>query len=281
MTALAPPPLTQGLDVTPTAARPVRLGVLRAEWLKMLSLRSTWWALGATTALVTLAAFAVGMSLDGLAADPGTAPMLTEMDGATVIAGGYQIGMITIAVLGALAITGEYSTGLVRSTFTAVPTRLPALVAKGLVLTALTLVAAVLGFGLSWGVTRPLVEEHGLVTDLADPGAWRQVGGAALFMVVAGLFSLGLGTILRSTAGTVAAALTVLLVLPGVLGFVRLDWVETLVSYLPAPAASAYINGGSTSLGESLTPGVGLAVVIAYAVVPMVIGAVLLRRRDA
>lgn len=281
MTAIATPALTQRLDVTPTAARSVHLGVLHAEWLKMLSLRSTWWALGATTALLMLAAFAVGKSLDGLAADPSTAPMLTEMDGVTVISGGYQIGMITIAVLGALAITGEYSTGLVRSTFTAVPTRLPALVAKGVVLSALTLVATTLGFALSWVVTKPLIDEHALVTDLADPGAWRQLGGAALFMVVAGLFSLGLGTILRSTAGTVASALTVLLVLPGVLGFVRLDWVETLVSYLPAPAASAYISGGSTGLGASLTPGAGLAVVLAYAVVPMVVGAVLLRRRDA
>lgn len=236
MTAIATPALTHGLDVTPTAARSVHLGVLHAEWLKMLSLRSTWWALGATTVLVTLAAFAVGKSLDGLAADPSTAPILTEMDGVTVISGGYQIGMITIAVLGALAITGEYSTGLVRSTFTAVPTRIPALVAKAVVLTALTLVAAVLGFGLSWAVTTPLVEAHGLVTDLADPEAWRQIGGAALVTVVAGLFSLGPGTILRSTAGTVASALTVLLVLLGV------------------PA---------------------------YAVVPMVVGAVLLRRRDA
>lgn len=268
------------IALAPARLRARRFGVLRAERIKVLSLRSTWWALAATVALMTLAAFAVSMSLDGLAGDPATASALAGLDGATVISGGYQIGMITIAVLGALAITGEYSTGMARSTFTAVPTRVPALAAKGLVLVVLTLVASVVSTVLAYVVTRPLLAEHALVPDLTDPESWRIIGGAAYFLVVAALFSLGLGTVLRSTAGTVASALTVLLLLPGVLGFIRLDWVETLVSYLPAPAAGAFISGGSATVGESLGPTAGFLVVTAYAVVPMVVGAVLLRRRD-
>lgn len=264
------------------ARNPLHLGVLRAEWIKVLSLRSTWWTLAATIALMTLASFAVAKSLDGMAADPTMAPTLEQLHGATVIAGGYQIGMITIAVLGALAITGEYSTGMVRSTLTAVPTRLPALAAKAVVLTVLTLGASALSTALSYVVTQPLLTEFSLVPDLTDPDSWRAIGGAAYFLVVAVFFSLGLGTILRSTAGTVATALTVLLLAPGILGFIRLDWVETLVSYLPAPAASAFISvGGAAGLGETLEPLTGFVVVTAYALVPIVVGGVLLRRRDA
>ena len=284
MTAIAAPAGTRiNVPARPSSAlrRTHHLGILRAEWIKVVSLRSTWWALGATVALMTLAAFAVAKSLDGLAADPTTAIVVEQMTGAGVISGGYQIGMITIAVLGALAITGEYSTGMVRSTLAAVPTRLPVLAAKGVVLMVVTVAASVLSTALSYLVTQPMLARHSIVTDLAAAESWRVIGGAAFFLVVAALFSLGVGTVLRSTAGTVASALTVLLLLPGVLGFIRLDWVQTLVSYLPAPAASAFITGENSGLGQTLAPTAGLIVVIAYAVIPMVAGAVLLRRRDA
>ena len=139
-TLTADPPTTSHAATPPTAAQvqPTFAGVMRGEWIKLLSLRSTWWALASTAAVITLAALAAAMSLSAMADDPLLASSLGQMHGAEVIAQGFHFGMLTIAVLGALFITGEYSTGMVRSTFAAVPTRIPVLAAKALTLTALT-----------------------------------------------------------------------------------------------------------------------------------------------
>ncbi len=272
------------VHVTEPAGAPHRTfaGVMRGEWIKLLSLRSTWWALGATVVLMTLVSFAAAMSLDAMAEDPVMSRGLAQMHGADVISGGFQVGMLTIAVLGALFITGEYSTGMIRSTLATVPDRVPVLAAKAIALVVLTTAVTVVGVALSYLVCLPQLTEHGMVPALDDTGTWRVLGGTVYFLVAAALFSLGIGTILRSTAGTVTAALTVLLLLPGILSFITLDWVETVVSYLPLPASAAFITaGGETSVrGAELTAGAGLLVVAAYAVVPLAAAAVTLVRRD-
>jgi ABC-2 type transport system permease protein len=258
-------------------------GVLRGEWIKLLSLRSTWWTLGLTVAVMTLFALGQAMSLDFMAEDPETAPALDVIHGAEIIAGGYQIGMITIAVLGALLITGEYSTGMIRSTLAAVPGRLPVLAAKAIVVSVATALVTALSLVVTYLVTSPLLAEHDLVPRLDDPDTWQVAAGMAYFLVAAALFALGVGTLLRSTAGAVTASLTVLLLLPGILQIIRLDWVQDLIDYLPQPAATAFLTVSDATLGgpQELGPTTGLLVVTAYAVVPLVLAAVSLRRRDA
>ncbi len=99
-------------------------------------------------------------------------------------------------------------------------------------------------------------------------------------LIAAALFSLGVGTLLRSTAASVTAALTVLL--PGILSFIRLHWVESLVSYLPLPASSALLTTGAAhTQGAYLSTQASLIVMAAYAVVPIAVAAVTLHRRDA
>src|SRR4051794_36561386 len=139
-TLTAGPPTTTRAATPPAAAQvqPTFAGVVRGEWIKLLSLRSTWWALASTAALITLVSLAAAMSLDAMADDPGMAPGIEQMHGAEIVASGFPFGMLLIAVLGALFITGEYSTGLIRSTFAAVPTRLPVLAAKAVALVVLT-----------------------------------------------------------------------------------------------------------------------------------------------
>jgi ABC-2 type transport system permease protein len=131
-TLTAAPPTTSHAATPPAAAQvqPTFAGVVRGEWIKLLSLRSTWWALASTAAVITLVALAAAMSLNAMTEDPTLAPGIEQMHGAEVIAGGFHFGMLTIAVLGALLITGEYATGMIRSTFAAVPTRIPVLGAK-------------------------------------------------------------------------------------------------------------------------------------------------------
>jgi ABC-2 type transport system permease protein len=265
-------------------ARPSFVGIVRGEWIKLLSLRSTWWTLAATVALITGVSLAVAYSLDGMAADPATAPQVATMNGAELVSGGFQIGMLTIAVLGALLITGEYSTGMIRSTLAAVPTRVPVLAAKAVVLAAVTVAIATVSIALSYLVTMPQLRGHDLVPALDDVATWQAFGGTVYFLVAAVLFALGVGTLLRSSAGAITVALTVLLLLPGVLGFIDLHWVQTIVSYLPLPASGAFLGGDDGSLssaGSELAPATGLLVIAAYAVVPLVAGAVVLRRRDA
>jgi ABC-2 type transport system permease protein len=108
-------------------------------------------------------------------------------------------------------------------------------------------------------------------------------GGTLYSLIAAALFSLGVGTLLRSTAASLTAALTVLLLLlPGILSFIRLDWVETIVSYLPLPASSALLTTGAVETqGAYLSAQASLIVMAAYAVVPIAAAAVTLHRRDA
>jgi ABC-2 type transport system permease protein len=266
------------------------LGVLRGEWTKLLSLRSTWWVLAATVVLITGISLAVAFSLDVAAADLAETPGVagsgssTPASGAEVVSGGFQMGMLTIAVLGALVITGEYSTGMIRSTLAAVPTRVPVLAAKALVLAAVTVAVATVSIALAYVVTTPLLSDLDLVPALDDGRTWQVFGGTVYFLVAAALFALGVGTLLRSSAAAITLALTVLLLLPGVLSFIGLDWVETIVNYLPLPASGAFLGGGEDSLssaGSELTATTGVLVIAAYALVPLIAGAVVLRRRDA
>ena len=94
---------------------PTFAGVVRGEWIKLLSLRSTWWALASTAAVITLAALAAAMSLDAMADDPALAPGIQQMHGAEVIAQGFQFGMLTIAVLGVSTASSSCEHATIRS----------------------------------------------------------------------------------------------------------------------------------------------------------------------
>ena len=279
------PPTTAHAATPPAAAQvhpnPTFGGTMRGEWIKLLSLRSTWWALTSTAAVITLVALVAAASLNDMAGDTAMAPDTGQMHGADVIASGFPFGMLTIAVLGAL-LTGEYATGMIRSTFAAVPTRIPVLGAKAITLVVLTAAVTLASVTLSYFVTMPQLSQYDLVPALDDPGTWRVFGGTLYSLISAALFSLGVGTLLRSTAASLTAALTVLLLLPGILSFIRLDWVETIVSYLPLPASSALLTtGAAETQGAYLSAQASLIVMAAYAVVPIAAAAVTLHRRDA
>lgn len=254
---------------------------MRGQWIKLVSLRSTWWVLAATAAVITLVALAAAASLNAIAVDPAMALTIGQMHGAEVIASGFHYGMLTIAVLGAMLFTGEYSTGMIRSTFAAVPTRIPVLAAKALALVVLTAAVTLLSVTLSYFVTMPLLSQHDLVPALDDPRTWRVLGGT-LCALTAALFSLGIGALLRSTAASITTAVTVLLLLPGILSFITLDWVQTIVSYLPLPASPALLTTGAADpQGPYFSTQASLIVMAAYALVPIVAAAVTLHRRDA
>src|SRR4029453_13266114 len=113
------------------------------------------------------------------------------------------------------------------------------LAAKALTLVVLTAAVTLVSVTLSYLGTMAPLSQYDLVPALDDPGTWRVLGGSVYCLTAAALFSLGVGTLLRPTPASLTAALTVLLLRPGILSFIRLDWVETIVSYLPLPASSA------------------------------------------
>jgi ABC-2 type transport system permease protein len=261
-------------------ARLTFLGVMKGEWIKLLSLRSTWWTMGITVAVMTLLGLAQASSLQYFAEDAAAAG--ATLYGAEIVIGGYQFATVTIAVLGALLMTGEYSTGMIRSTFAAVPSRLPVLVAKALALVVLTVVVSAVSLAGSYLVARPTLADYELVPSLNDASTWQAFGGMTFFFVAAAFIALGLGAVLRHTAGTITAVLGLLLLLPGVLQFIQIDWVQDIVSLLPLPAAVSFLSlGALLGTNENLSAWQGVAVVGGWAVAALVAGAVCLRRRDA
>lgn len=289
MTATAP-------SAAPRAARPVASNVppdarltfpriLRSEWIKLTSLRSTVWS------IVLIVVVGIGLSLllaltmesAGLPDAPSAGFTLS------IVTIGVMLAQIIAAVHGVLAISGEYSTGMIRSTLTAVPTRLPVLAAKAIVLFALIFVVGLVTMLGAWAATYPLFANAGIATGLLEPGFLFAVLGGAGYLGLTAVFALGIGTMLRSSAGGVATVLGVLLAIPLFLPLLGLafEWVYDIAPYLFSSAGEAMAalprdlpSGTEAAPGEPLQPGPAALVVLAWTLVSLALAAVTLRRRD-
>lgn len=280
----------------PTDARLSFGGILRSEWIKLVSLRSTVWCyvilvvltIGMTALLAGLSG--VGVPEEGTGAFSSEAVQSTWLQTATV---GTNLGQLVVAVLGAIVITGEYGTGMIRSTFAAVPGRTAALVGKIVVFGGVTFVVSFVSLVISALLAAPLLAANGYDVDVADGNVWLGLVGAAGFVTLIGLMALGIGTILRNTAGAIATALGLLLVLPGILqifaAVTQIEWLFDVVAFLPSSAGAALTSYPTTPVEYppgvfvplTLEPVQALLVLIAWVAVPLVIGAVLLKRRDS
>ncbi len=177
--------------------------MLRAEWTKLWSLRSTRWTL-----LVSFIGMA-GLGPLVAAIQMGRWDQLSPGDRLTYDAintavGGFNLAQLAIAVLGVLVISGEYSTGMIRSSLMAVPTRLPVLWAKLVVYGAITFVLMLVASLISFFAVQAIVTQHHVQHSIGDPGALRTVIGAALYMTVLAVMCVGIGAILRNTAAGIA-----------------------------------------------------------------------------
>lgn len=267
-----------------TAAAGHRLsagGLLRSEWIKLRSVRSTAWSY-ALLVLVSLALAAVMSStLDLQGAD---ASMIPAADQATFIAQtatfGVFFGQLIVAVLGALTISGEYSTGMIRSTLTAVPRRLPALAAKAVVLFGTTFVVGLAANLGSYLVASLVLSRQGLGVSIAEPAVFLPVLGGALYLALIAVFALGVGTIVRSGAGGIAVVLGIVLLLPMVLQVISAPWAAAVLPYL---VSNAGINMfGLMSFSQvPIEWWVNLLVVLGWLTVSLVGAAAVLKRRDA
>jgi ABC-2 type transport system permease protein len=193
------------------------------------------------------------------------------------------VAQLAIGVLGVLVITGEYSTGMIRATFTAVPKRLPVLWAKAAVYGSLILVLSVPAMLIGFFSAQSILSGHTLFgrdisLSISDPGVARVVVGGALYLTLAGLFGLGLGAILRNTAAGIGAFAAILFVIPPVLSLLPASWDDAVSPYLPSNAGQAIMQFGNSS--HTLGPWTGLGLFAAYTAGTIAAAAVLLGRRD-
>ncbi len=248
--------------------------VVNAEWIKFRSLRSTVAVLGGAMIGMIAIALLVGYNTRHLGAniDANDAVPSSPMQG-------YYLGQLLIGALGVLYVSGEYSTGMIRSSFAAVPRRLPVLWAKIIVFTVITLPAMALVCVVGFLGAEGVISHYRTGYSLGDSGALRVVLGTALYMTLIGLVGGALGWIVRSTPGALVAYFAVILVLPVLFGDAFGTWGKHVAEYMPSQAGAAFVS--STPESPSLAPLTGLLVLLAWVVVAVGLAVLQVRRRDA
>lgn len=256
----------------------VLLAATRSEWTKMRSVRSTIWTVLAAVALsvgfgslVTVSQVNDWESL--------SAAERARFDPAWLSLSGVFLAQLALGVLGVLMVSSEYATGQIRSTLAATPQRGRVLTAKVLAFVAAVLAAGLVTTFASFAIGQAIFAGKDLDVSIGDPGVLRAVVGGALYLTMVGLLGVGIGTIVRRTAGAITTLVALLLVVPIVSGLLPASWNEKVGKYLPARAGMAVINVVPES--TSLAPWTGLALLAGYAIAALAVGGLMLRRRDA
>jgi ABC-2 type transport system permease protein len=243
--------------------------VARMEWIKLRSLRSTWWALGATVAGAIGVAVAVGVNTEDAAAD------LTN----NALAG-IALGLLLTGVLGVLAMTGEYSSGTIRSTLAAIPNRPLVLAAKAAVFGAVALAVGEAAAFIAFFAGGAALPSEVAAPALGQPGVLRAValGGAGYGLI--GLLGLGLGAVIRHTPAAIAVLVGGVYVLaqmvaalaPAIMPYLPVSIVANSLSVVRPVAAEGQVH--------FLSPWAGLAMLGLYAAVTLGAGAWRLANQD-
>ncbi len=256
-------------------------GTLRSEFTKIRSVRSTYWT------LLVLLAVSIGI---GAAICAGTAANWSQAspaDKATFdatqvsVAGLFYLGQLVIVVLGAIVLTAEYSTGMIRTSLTAMPRRATMYVAKAAVFAvvalAITLAAAFVSFFLGQSL---LASTHESAT-LSQPEVLRAVVGSALYVTLVGLFAFAAGAIFRHTAATISSIIGLLFVIPILAHLLPRSWYDDLARWLPDAAGRAVSTTVAGQDPHLFSPWGQFSVFAIYTAILLVVGGILFRKRDA
>ena len=270
-TMLAPAPVS----ATKIHLRVTQARVVHSEWTKFRSLRSTVYTLlVAFVLMIGIGAMfaAITASLPG-GFDEGETAISTTLSGTF-------FAQLAIGVLGVLLISGEYSTGSIRSSLTAVPRRLPMLWAKLAVFAGAVFSTMLVASFTSFFIGQALLSGKGMDASLSDPGALRSVIGAAMYLTVVGMIGVALGGLFRNTAAAISTVVVAFFVIAPLTMLLPASWAAQFVQYLPSNAG-AMLLGGTFGVANPLAPWTGFAVMTAYAVVLVSLAAWRLRRVDA
>ena len=262
---------------TTARGRVTQLGVFKSEWTKLYSLRSTRYALLAT-AVMTIG---FGMIAAGFNASRWTTMSAVDkakFDPLATSLLGVRFGVLAIGVLGVLLITGEYTTGMIRSTMTAVPKRLPVLWGKAGVYALVALLLAIPATFIAFFASQAILSGRHIQIAFSHPGVPGAVLGAAGYLTLVGLFAMGLGAILRNTAAGIATFAGIMFVVPPLISILPSSIANSIDPYLPSNAGQAMMEIGHHA--HTLSPGAGFAVFAGYVALVIAAAAVLLVRRE-
>ncbi|MFD0638064.1 ABC transporter permease [Catenulispora yoronensis] len=248
---------------------------LHSEWTKIRSVRSTFWTLLVTMAITiglgALFAFGAVQHIS-----PGDR---VDGDWPAHAMSGLFLGQLVIVVFGAMAITAEYSTGMIRTSLTSQPRRATLFWAKTLIVTLVSLAVGLICSFSSFVIASAIYSGHDIHMSLSDGDTLRAVYGGGLYLAVSALLAFGLGAVLRHTAGAITTAVGLLFVLWILVAFLPSSWRTDIAKWVPFNAGMQIITTQPTD--DMLAPWTGFAVFAGYAVAAIVLGAIVMRNKDA
>ncbi|MBD8042455.1 ABC transporter permease [Arthrobacter sp. Sa2BUA2] len=244
---------------TRRAARPDGSGVnfariLRSEWIKVTTVPSTVILLATTlvvmVGIAALVAWSWATTAQMLADDPTMGPAMgvgAGMDLQAMVydtpASGVLFGQLLIAALAVVLIASEYSTGMIRSTMVAVPSRTPALFAKAIITAVVAFVIGVAGAFASFLISQPLLATENLDFTLDVPWVLPSIINTGTFLAAIAVMGVAIGSLLRSTAGGVVTIIGALFVLPVIVQLISglADWIPDAARFLPSSAGAQLV----------------------------------------
>jgi ABC-2 type transport system permease protein len=276
MTTQIAPAARQRL-LPPETGRAGFADALRSEFTKIRSTRSTYWTL---FALIVVCIGIGALASAGTASHPNGVSR-AGFDATQQSLAGLYVGQLIIAALGALTITSEYATGMIRTSLAVQPRRGVVFAAKAVVFAVVTLITGLIASFGSFFVGQAILSPHHLSATLGQPNVLRAVIGGALFLTACGMLAYGLGAILRHTAAAISAAIGLLFVLTVLVQFLPSSWQNGLDKWMPALAGSQVWATKATEGAHQFPAWGGFAVLAGWAAVAIVVGLVLFRTRDA
>ncbi|HWC81844.1 MAG TPA: ABC transporter permease [Pseudonocardiaceae bacterium] len=274
------PPRQAQPDALPPGLKVTQWGVLRSEWLKFWSLRSSQisvvLAVIATIGLDCLFAWAAVSNYERLKA---RGAKLSDFFAADTALHAYFLVQLVVGVLGVLVVTGEYGTGMIRSSLAAAPKRLPVVWGKVIVFAVIVFVVTTISTFIGFLAAQPILNSDSLGVSLSYPGAVRAIIGIGFYLTVIGLIGSALGWLIRHTAGALAALFGLILIAPGLGELLPTTWQPHILPYLPSNAGGQIASIQPDPTGLALWPAV--LTVCVWLVVLFAGGILVLKRRDA
>lgn len=244
--------------------------VLRSEWHKLWTLRSTWITLIVTSALTAAMGAGLGAAYDGTGEG--------GMDTVVFVLLGTQFTQINLGVLGILATAGEYSTGQIRATMTAVPRRLPVLWSKAAVLAAIAFPLTLLTNFLTFPLAQSFLSGTDQSAALGDPGVLRALVGNAGGLTLLAVLALGIGALVRSVPMAIGAFIGLIMIVPEVMAMLPYEIVDDAVRYFPGRALETLTT--AQPLPGTASPAAALLAMTLWTTATLTLAATVLRRRD-
>ncbi|GGO58194.1 ABC transporter [Streptomyces daqingensis] len=250
--------------------------VLRSEWTKIRSVRSTLWTL-ATALTVTVGLSALICAFTASQFDKLTKQEQLTFDAVQTSFSGSGLGQLAMIAFGVMVVAGEYSTGMIRSSLAAVPQRTVFLLSKVFVAGTLVLVVGMATSFLAFFIGQALLGERSV--SIEDEGVLRAVLGGGVYMTLIALFAMGLSFVLRSPLLAFAILMPFFFLISNILGTVEAT--KKYAQYLPDQAGKTVTAVVPESLNRPYGPYEGLAIMVAWTLAALIAGWIVLKQRDA